>query len=59
MLIQASLQALTLLAKTRPDPSIVDAGTYELVSVLSPKHANDPSTESEPRTHQRQQDQQE
>jgi TetR/AcrR family transcriptional repressor of nem operon len=59
MSIQASLQGLTLLAKTRHDPSIIDAVIHELVSVLDPKHTNDPSTESGPRTYQRQQDQQE
>jgi TetR/AcrR family transcriptional repressor of nem operon len=59
MLIQASLQGVTLLAKTRPDPSIIDAAVRELVSVLNPKHANVPRTEAEQRTHQRQQDRQE
>jgi TetR/AcrR family transcriptional repressor of nem operon len=59
MLIQASLQGLTLLAKTRPDPSIIDAVIHELVSVLDTKHANDLSTESGPRTHQHQHEQQE
>jgi TetR/AcrR family transcriptional repressor of nem operon len=46
MLIQASLQGLAMLAKTRPDPSIIEAVIHELVSVLDVKHANDPSTKS-------------
>ena len=59
MFIQAGLQGLTLLAKTRPDPSIIDSVIRELVAVLDPKDTNDPNTESQPRTHQPRRDQQE
>jgi len=57
MLIQSSLQGLTLLAKTHPDPCLINAVIDELLGVLDPKHAKDPNTGSPPRTHQPKRDQ--
>ena len=54
MFIQCSLQGLALLAKTRPDPRIVDGVIHELVHMLDQQHSDTPPTKSEPRTHHNQ-----
>lgn len=56
MLIQCSLQGLALLAKTRPDPALVDSVIHELVHVLDQQHTDNPPSESEPRPRQHKQE---
>jgi hypothetical protein len=51
MFIQCGLQGLALLAKTRPDPALVDAAVDELLGALDHQRTGSSPTTSEPRTH--------
>jgi TetR/AcrR family transcriptional repressor of nem operon len=56
MFIQCSLQGLATLARTRPDPKMVDGVIHELIHILDQQPSDTAPTQSEPRTHHNQQE---